>query len=158
MFTIGRNTDYASRIVLHLASLEPGARVTAADIASRRLIPAAFIRRIVSRLSAVGILATVRGSGGGIALARPAAQITLKEVVEAFEGTLSLNGCVESPESCPLAVTCPVQQAWIGATHHLAAYLAGVNFADLARKTYGLKRGSPPGNGSAALRLIKRSL
>lgn len=133
MFTIGRNTDYASRIVLHLAGLEAGARVTAADIASRRLIPAALIRRIVSRLSAVGILATARGSGGGIALARPAAQITLREVVEAFEGPLSLNVCVASPAICPLAVTCPVQQAWVGATQHLATFLAGVNFGDLAR-------------------------
>ncbi len=134
MFTIGRNTDYASRIVLHLACLEPGARVTAADIASRRLIPSAFIRRIVSRLSAVGVLATVRGSGGGIALARPAAQITLREVVEAFEGPLSLNVCVASPAVCPLAVTCPVQQAWVGATQHLAAFLTGVTFGDLARE------------------------
>ena len=72
MFTIGRHTDYAARIVLHLACLEPGARVTAREIAVRRLIPPAFIRRIISRLSAAGLLTTTRGSGGGIALAREA--------------------------------------------------------------------------------------
>jgi Rrf2 family protein len=133
MFTIGRHTDYAARIVLHLACLKPGTRVTAREIAAKRLIPPAFIRRIISRLSAAGILATTRGSGGGIALAREASQISLCEVVEAFEGPLSLNGCVVEPGDCPLSVTCPVQGAWVKATRLLSGHLSEVRFGDLAR-------------------------
>ena len=101
VFSLGRQTDYAARIVLHLSCLEPGARVTAAQIAEMRLIPAAFIKRIVSRLSAVGIVATMRGSKGGLALARKASEISLLEVVEAFEGPLSLNACVPEPGGVP---------------------------------------------------------
>ena len=134
MFTIGRHTDYAARIVLHLACLKPGARVTAREIATKRLIPPAFIRRIISRLSAAGLLTTTRGSGGGIALAREASQITLREVVEAFEGPLSLNGCVAEPGDCPLSVTCPVQGAWVKATRLLSGQLSEVRFGDLARE------------------------
>jgi len=134
MFTIGRHTDYAARIVLHLACLKPGTRVTAREIAAKRLIPPAFIRRIISRLSTAGLLTTTRGSGGGITLAREASQITLRDVVEAFEGPLSLNGCVAEPADCPLSVTCPVQGAWAKATRLLSGHLSEVRFGDLARE------------------------
>jgi Rrf2 family protein len=134
VFSLGRQTDYAARIVLHLSCLEPGARVTAAQIAEMRLIPAAFIKRIVSRLSAVGIVATVRGSKGGLALARKASEISLLEVVEAFEGPLSLNACVQNPGECPLSETCPVQRSWVGATANLSDYLKGVRFDALAAR------------------------
>lgn len=133
MLTISRHTDYAARIVLHLALEGEGARVTAREIAERRLIPPAFIRRIVSRLSAVGILRTSRGNGGGITLARPASRITLLEVVTAMEGELALNGCTADPESCPLSPTCTVRATWEGATVALAKYLKKADFASLAR-------------------------
>lgn len=147
MFNISRHTDYAARIVLHLATLEPGSRVTAKEVAQRRLIPPAFVRRIVSRLSSAGILKTLRGSGGGIALARPAAEISLREVVEALEGPLSLNCCVEEPKACPLSTTCPIQVTWVGATRHLSSYLEKIRFSDLA-----VSAGAPPSVSPAVKR------
>lgn len=137
MVSIGRQTDYAARIVLHLASCEPERRVTAAAIAESRLIPPAFVRRIVSRLSAAGILRTVRGSGGGITLARPAAQISLLDVVEAMEGPVSLNACVREPHTCPFSEDCPVRGAWCEANLALQRHMDGVRFDALARRLEG---------------------
>jgi Rrf2 family transcriptional regulator, iron-sulfur cluster assembly transcription factor len=134
LLSVGKDTDYAARVVLHLACLDADARVTAREIAANRLIPTAFIRRIVSRLAAAGILKTARGSGGGISLAREPSKISLREVVEAFEDTLSLNRCVGSPDSCPHADGCPVQGAWVDATRRLSRFLAKVNFEDLAAR------------------------
>ncbi len=132
MLAIGRNSDYASRVVLHLASLEPGARVTTGEIAALRLIPPAFVRRIVSRLSAAGILRTSRGVGGGISLARPAAEISLGDVVQAVEGPVALNVCVSEPKACPLSDACPVSRAWVGVTEDLIRSLDAVRFDVLA--------------------------
>lgn len=145
MIGIGKQTDYAARIVLHLASLEPGARVTAGEIARKRLIPPALIRRIVSRLSSAGILKTARGSGGGIALARPARKVSLREVVEAMEGEVALNGCVVKPGDCPLSDLCPVQRAWCRASRRLASALGRIRFSDLAASmTPKASAGKPP--------------
>ncbi|MGQ9752966.1 MAG: RrF2 family transcriptional regulator [Thermoanaerobaculaceae bacterium] len=132
MLGIGRHTDYASRIVLHLASLEDGAQVSAAEIASRRLLPPAFVRRIVGKLASAGILRTTRGAGGGVALAGSAAEISLLDIVVAMEGGLLLNACVDEPSACPLAVSCPVHCAWTDATRQLAARLGEVRFDRLA--------------------------
>jgi Rrf2 family protein len=132
MIGIGRHTDYGSRIVLHLASLEPGALVPTATIAERRLLPKPFVRRIVRRLAAAGLVETVRGAGGGIRLARPAAEISLLDVVRALEGEVVLNRCVDVPEACPLAESCPVQRQWTQLTRNLEAELANIRFSELA--------------------------
>ena len=150
MIGIGRHTDYASRIVLHLALRGEGARATAADIAEQGLLPRAFVRRIVGRLAAAGILRTVRGARGGVALARPAAEISLLDIVNAMEGGLVLNPCAANPHACPLAVHCPVQKAWVGATSGLEAHLAAVRFDRLSRTT--VSRRAPPGSGRGARR------
>ena len=132
MIGIGRHTDYAARIILHLSALPQGSQVTAEDVAKKRLLPRAFMRRIVVRLAASNILRTVRGAGGGISLARPPSEISLLDVVQAMEGGLTLNACVNQPMACPLSAGCPVQRAWTDATKQLETILSAIRFSQLA--------------------------
>ena len=137
MLGIARHTDYAARIVLHLACLEEGAQVPIGEIAERRLLPAPFVRRVIGRLVSAGIVRTVRGAGGGVALARPPADISLLDVVRAMEGGIVLNRCVDSPSACPMADSCPVQAAWTDVTRTLETSLADVRFDRLANRFEG---------------------
>jgi len=134
---IRRETDYAVRIVLHLASLDRDAQVTVREIASSRLLPLAFVRRIVVRLGAAGIIATTRGMKGGIRLARPASKVSLLDVVEAMENGIALSRCLDATHSCPLARDCPAHLAWADATGVLAKHLARVRFDRLAARVEG---------------------
>jgi len=131
---IGRHTDYAARIVLHLAGLGEGARVTVREITERRLLPAPFVRRIVAKLAAAGIVRTIRGAGGGIELARPASEVSLLDVVAAIEDGIVLNRCVKDPTECPLSSACPVNAAWVEATGLVEAHLAEVKFSELVSR------------------------
>ncbi len=151
MIGIGRHTDYAARVILHLASLEPGALVPIATIADRRLLPQPFVRRIVRRLAAAGLVETVRGNGGGIRLARPAAEISLLDVVRALEGEVVLNRCVDVPEACPLSESCPVQREWTRVTRNLEADLEKIRFSELADKLeeHVSHHGYPPSDAPA---------
>ncbi|WP_257310283.1 RrF2 family transcriptional regulator [Geothrix fuzhouensis] len=133
MIGISRQTDYAARLVLHLAALEADARVSIAEISKLRLLPVAFVRRLAGSLVKAGILHTVRGTGGGISLARPASEISLLDVIEAVEGGIFLNQCLDGKHICPLSNGCPVQAAWAAATKALEDHLAGVRFDALAR-------------------------
>ena len=130
---ISRHTDYAARIVLHLAAAPQGQLVTVEELADRGLIPGPFARRLVPWLTRAGIVETVRGAGGGVRLGRPAEQISLGDVVRAMEGGVTLNQCVEEPESCPLTTACPVHQVWSEVTRELEARLDATRFSDLAR-------------------------
>jgi Rrf2 family protein len=133
MIGISRQTDYAARLVLHLAALEPETQVSIAEISKLRLLPVAFVRRLVGSLVKAGVLLTTRGSGGGIRLARPASEISLLDVVNAVEGGIVLNQCLDGKHACPLSHGCPVQAAWTAATKVLEAHLAAVCFSTLAR-------------------------
>jgi len=151
MIGIGRHTDYATRIILHLSMLGEGAQITAGEVAGKRLLPRAFVRRIVRRLGAAGILRTSRGARGGISLARPASQISLFDIVQAMEGGLVLNSCVDNPDACPLAVVCPVQSAWAQITDQIGDSLKSVRFDHLARDN------NNPGKTGVAFRKKRRA-
>ncbi|GAB4402587.1 MAG: Rrf2 family transcriptional regulator [Anaerolineales bacterium] len=137
MLVINRETDYAARIVLFLARRPPGTRTTAQEVAQQCHVPRAIVRRVVTRLSSAGILASTRGVGGGISLARPPAQISLLDVVEAMEGPPILNLCVAEPQECPLMEQCTVHLAWVQASSQLMEFLRDTTFARLAE-------GAPP--------------
>ena len=135
MLGIKRETDYAVRTVLHLAALGPGAAVQVREIADRKLLPLSFVRRIVARLSAAGILSTTRGMGGGVELARRPSEITLLDVCRAMGDEVVLNRCVDGEETCPFAAGCPARMAWCDATEVLVTHLASVTFEGLARRS-----------------------
>lgn len=135
MLGISRQTDYAARLVLHLACLEEGAKVPIAEISRHRMLPVAFVRRIVGSLSRNGIVAATRGAGGGVRLGRPAAEISLLDILDAMEGGVVLNHCVDGRKTCPLASGCPVQTIWVGATRVLEDHLASIHFDALANGT-----------------------
>jgi Rrf2 family protein len=152
MMHIARQTDYAARLVLHLASLGEGVSASIAEISGRRRLPVAFVRRMVSRLVAAGILRTARGAKGGVQLARAAASISLRDVVEAMEGPIGLNDCVHAPEGCPFGRDCPVRAAWVATSLALGDHLAGIDFHALAFGSKGHALGHAVLGGSGAAR------
>jgi Rrf2 family transcriptional regulator, iron-sulfur cluster assembly transcription factor len=130
---IGKHTDYAARVLIHLAALETGACAQVGEIAEKRVLPAPFVRRVVARLAAAGLLRTRRGSRGGVRLARPPGAISLLDVVRAMEGGIVLNRCVSAGRDCPLGRECPVQGVWAAATFRVEEYLDSVTIAELAK-------------------------
>ncbi|MBC7225271.1 MAG: Rrf2 family transcriptional regulator [Anaerolineae bacterium] len=145
--TITRKTDYASRIVLELAMAPPGVWVTTQEIADRRLVPHPITRQVVSQLVKSGLVKSRRGSEGGVSLARPAAEISLLDVVEAMEGPIALNPCVLDPQECPLVEECPVHDAWVRAQADLVAHLRQETFDVLAQRALAERAAHPNGNG-----------
>jgi Rrf2 family protein len=131
---IRRDTDYAVRTVLHLAALPPGTQVQVKDVASEKLLPLSFVRRIVARLATAGLLTTTRGLKGGISLARRPADISLLDVALAMDDPVTLNHCLSPDHTCPLSAACPAHDAWADATELLETHLASVRFDDLAAR------------------------
>ncbi len=136
MLQINRQTDYAVRVVLALAKRPQGTRLASGVIQREMLVPPAFLQRIVARLAASGLVRTFAGRDGGLELPRPASEITLKDVVEAFEGPLLLSECMESrgEEDCPFRADCPVRSKWGRVQAAMLREMAAVTFEDLARE------------------------
>lgn len=139
MLKINRQTDYAVRVVLALAKLGEGVRRSSADVQQEMLIPKAFMSRIVAQLSRDGLVKTFPGRDGGLSLPRPASQITLRDVVEAFEGPILLSAClqVKGEDDCPFQLSCPVRSKWGRVQVAMMREMASISFEDLAKESLG---------------------
>ncbi len=129
---ITQQADYAVRAVLELALQPPGARLSCETISQRHTIPLAFLTKICARLANEGILNSQRGVKGGVQLARPAAEISLLQVVEAIDGPITFNRCNRKPSECGRARTCSVHPIWAELCREFRARLAEYNFAAMA--------------------------
>ncbi len=136
MLRINRQTDYAVRVVLALAKQDEGTRLSTPAIQREMLIPQALMPRIVAELAKAELVKTFPGRDGGLTLARPAAKITLRDVVEAFEGPILLSQCLEArgEEDCPFRANCPVSPKWGRVQVAMLREMAAISFEDLARE------------------------
>lgn len=140
MLKINRQTDYAVRVVLALAKHGEGTRLSSADIQQEMLIPKAFMSRIVAQLSHHGLINTFPGRDGGLSLPRHPSLITLKDVVELFEGPVLLSECmqVKGEDDCPFQSNCPVRPKWGRVQVAMMREMAAISFEDLAREALGI--------------------
>ncbi|HZM23149.1 MAG TPA: Rrf2 family transcriptional regulator [Anaerolineales bacterium] len=128
---ITRQADYATRAILYLARNRNGQRVATNQVAKEQKIPSSFLAKIISQLSIAGLLHTSRGARGGITLARDPEQITLLQVIEAIDGPIQLNVCVECEGLCSFEDKCPIQTVWRDTQKELISKLRNTNFAQL---------------------------
>jgi len=145
MLKINRQTDYAVRVVLALAKHGDGVRLSSGDIQQEMLIPKAFMSRIVAQLSRQQLIRAFPGREGGLSLPRPAAQITLKDVVDAFEGPILLSEClqVKGEDDCPFQSHCPVRTKWGRVQVAMLREMASITFEDLAKEALGVPMAMP---------------
>ena len=130
---ITRQADYAVRAVLYLAQRGPDVRAPTGQIARAQNIPLTFLAKIVSQLSAAGVLHATRGARGGVALARPPDDISLLDIVEAIDGPMVLNECTLDPDRCPMINDCVVRDVWCEARADLVRRLAQTKFGQLVK-------------------------
>lgn len=140
MLRINRQTDYAVRVILALAKRPEGTRLSTAEIQREMLIPPATMLRIVADLARCGLLKTFTGRDGGLTLPRPASEITIKDIVEAFEGPIRLSAClqVKGEGDCPFQTNCPVRTKWGRIQVAMMREMVSINFADLAQEVIGI--------------------
>ena len=134
---ITQQADYAVRTVLELALHPEGECVVSGEIARRQSIPAPFLAKTVALLAAADIVTTQRGVNGGIRLNRPANEITLLTVIEAIDGTITLNRCLRHPSECSRNRACVVHPLWLEICANFRSQLNRIHFASLAEKVNG---------------------
>ena len=127
-----RGGEYAIRAMTYLATRSDGHVASLHDIGQARDIPESFLAKILQSLVHAGLAVSQRGAHGGFALARPAAEITMRDVIEAVDGPISLNQCVLWPEDCKRSGECEVHKAWVRAQDQLMSVLDDVTVASLA--------------------------
>jgi len=127
-----RGGEYAVRAMTYLARFPEGHVASLRDIGQAQEIPESFLAKILQSLVHAGLAVSQRGAHGGFALARPSEQITMRDVIEAVDGPISVNLCTLDPEDCQRSDTCEVHKVWLRAQEQLMDVLGGVTLQSLA--------------------------
>ena len=132
---LSRHTDYALRALIHLAS-RPDRLSSISEIARAYAISENHLMKVVHMLGRAGFIRTIRGRGGGIALARPANEIIIGAVVRHSEPDLNLADC----GTCLIAPACGLTGALGEALGAFLAVLDRYTIADVSGDRKGLVR------------------
>jgi Rrf2 family protein len=133
---VSAKADYAVRAGAELAAAERADKPLKAEtIASAQGIPPRFLENILADLRHAGLVHSQRGTDGGHRLARPAAEITVADVIRAVDGPLAaVRG--ERPEDVSYeGPAAPLQRVWIAVRKNLREVVERVTLADLAAGT-----------------------
>jgi Rrf2 family protein len=130
---LSRKTDYALLILLHLHQKRAGA--CAREIADGYHLSRAFVANILKELCQKGFVASHRGVKGGYALARPADEVRLVDVIESLDEPFRLAEC-NSPtpdDGCSIFQSCPMKGAIAEVHERIRDVLSTLTLADVFR-------------------------
>ncbi len=118
--------------MIDIAQRPPTQRTIVSEIARRQDIPVFYLAKIMPRLAQAGLVRTSLGAAGGIDLAAPPEEISLLQIVQAVDGSPTLNLCSTTPSECILFATCAACAIWRKAQTQLDQLLSETRLSDLA--------------------------
>jgi Rrf2 family iron-sulfur cluster assembly transcriptional regulator len=127
-----RGVDYGARGAIYLAKQPPETVVLVGDIARYEGLPESYLAKLFQDLSRAGVVRSHRGARGGFSLSRPAAEITLKQIVEAIEGPLALCPCLSPVDNCERRATCGMYPFLCSVQQQMTSMLDGTSLQAIA--------------------------
>ncbi len=128
---VSAKADYAIRAAVELAVAGEGP-VKGERLAQAQEIPSNFLENILSDLRNAGIVASRRGADGGYWLARPAAEVSLADIIRAVDGPLANVRGVRSEQVVYQGSAKQLRDVWVAVRASLRSVLENVTLADLA--------------------------
>lgn len=129
-------TDYAFRVIMHLAAFPEGEIVKSQAIAEEQNIPVGFLQKIMRALTQGNIVKSYRGIDGGFSLGKNPVDISLLDIITIMEGPVDLQRCLKETSACSkgCAPQCPVHTALAVIQKNFTQALGNVTFASLIEK------------------------
>ncbi len=125
---------YAARALVELAKSSGQGPVKLRDIAANQNISLKYLEQVMFPLRAGGYVRTQKGSQGGYLLVKAPEKITLLEIVQCVEGSVTPVSCADDPDLCDRSEVCAVRDAWVGLKDAIHNELGKITLADLAEK------------------------
>ena len=132
MLRISKLADYGTVVMVYLAKRSQ-TLCNARDIALHTHLTVPTVSKLLKRLTAAGLLSSMRGVAGGYRLQRPAAEISVTDIIYALDEYRGLTECSLQPNECSLRGFCHVQGNWQLISQGIAAALDSVSLDDLAK-------------------------
>lgn len=130
MLRIGKLTDYGL-VVLNQLALVGSVKQSTDDIAQATGLSVSTVRKVMKAIVDAGLVIAQRGSKGGYRIALAPTQISVLDVVQAFEGPVSLTECSADDNHCEITDSCSLSSNWAGVNDVLLRVLKGITLDDI---------------------------
>lgn len=132
---VSTRSDYGLRALIELAGHYGAGPLQSSEIAARRHIPEQYLDQLLTSLRKAGFIRSVRGPAGGHELVRDPASISVREVIESLEGTLSPVAWLDDPpERTDHPHNCGQREIWERIRAATGEILAAYTVADLLER------------------------
>ena len=131
LMQISRKVDYALRAMIYLSTKDPEKSCSSAEIAEQQGVPPKFIAKIIQHLIHNRLVRSKRGWDGGYSLARPPHEISFRDVIEAVEGPIAVNVCMEGHSCCGHFPRCTMFGVWNEVQRKVVDVFTRTTLADL---------------------------
>ena len=131
---LSKTCNHAIRATLYAAMHSDRPYVPIREISSELGISFHFLTKILQMLTQKNIMASFKGPRGGVTLARPAAEITLKEIVLAIDGDRLFRGCMIGLKHCNDDHPCPMHEQWSRSRKSLETIFGGATIMHVANR------------------------
>lgn len=131
LMQIPRRVDYGLRAVIYLSQQDHDRCCSIAEIAKHQGVPKKFLEKIIQDLIRGGLIKSRRGACGGYVLAKPAESISMYDVIEALEGPITVNLCLDHAIGCDQIPRCTMTGVWNEVQRRITEVLSGTTIAGL---------------------------
>jgi Rrf2 family protein len=131
MLRLSKKADYALMAMKHLAARQDAGSCSAREIAEAYEIPLELLAKVLQRLVRVRLLVSVQGTRGGYRLGRPAASVSVADVIQAVDGPVTVTACSPDDHRCEQYSKCSIRDPLWKIRGRILETLTTVSVADL---------------------------
>ena len=132
MLRLSKKADYALIAMKHLATRPDGGSASAREIAGQYDIPLELLAKVLQRLTRHNLVTSHQGTRGGYRLARPVAQISVADIIQAIDGPLTVTACSTESENCDQYEKCSVRDPLWKIKDRIIAALASCSLQEIS--------------------------
>ena len=133
MDVVRRNTDYAARLMVHLAKHYGNGPISTRAAAADEQVPYQLACKLMQKLNNAKLVTSCMGPKGGFVLGAEPSKISLLEVFEAIQGPISINRCVLDKKVCSRSQICAVRDKLAEIQENMTKELAAITLDELKR-------------------------
>ena len=134
MDVVRRNTDYAVRMIVHLAKHYGNGPISTRAAAAEEHVPYQLACKLMQKLNNAKLVSSCMGPKGGFVLAAEPSKISLLEVVGVIQGPINMNRCLLGEDICPQQTTCTVRGKLASLQKDINSGLAAITLDELVLK------------------------
>ena len=132
MKLITKNADYSIRAILYMAK-KPAEVYSVSALSSKLMMPNPYLRKILQIMSSKGLLLSLKGKNGGFKLAEKFKELTIADVLSAFNADMTMTNCTVKKAICPNHRTCPLRKQVGMIEKDVLSKIRGLRIRDLMK-------------------------